>query len=148
MPIVSHSVARGSVLGVHRYSQTIDNVATGDVYIPLFGKFRIVSVVAVPLVDQSAFTGCTAQLFAPDGTTAVSDTLEIDVADGTQVSVPGAAPDNNLVDCENNPLVLTITNPGSDTLKFVVLVLYSTALSSDAGQYQDYIPNVSGQPIF
>jgi hypothetical protein len=147
MPIVSHSVARGSVLGVHRYSQTVDNAATGDVYIPLFGKFRIVAMAIVPLVDQSSFTGVTAELFAPDGTTSLTQAVEIDVAAGVQASSPGVAPDNNLVDCETEPLVLTVTNAGSDTLKFQVLVLYSTPLSSDAGQYVDYILNVNGAPI-
>jgi hypothetical protein len=148
MPIVSHSVARGSVLGVHRINQIVDNVATGDVYIPLFGKFRIIGIAFVPLVNQSGFAGVTAQLFAPDGTTALTADTAIDFNAGDQIGALGVAPDNNLVDCESAPLVLTITNPGSDTLKFVVLLSYSTALASDAGQYQDYILNVSGQPSF
>jgi hypothetical protein len=147
MPIVSHSVARGAVLGVQRLPLTVDNAATGDVYIPLFGKFRIVAMIIVPLLDQSSYTGVTAQLFAPDGTTAVTEALEIDVADGVQVTGGGVAPDNNLVDCEGGPLVLTVTNAGSDTLKFQVLILYSTPLSSDAGQYVDYIPNFNGVAI-
>jgi hypothetical protein len=148
MPIVSHSVARGAVLGVHRYSQTVDNVATGDVYIPLFGKFRIVVMIIVPLLDQSSFTGVTAQLFAPDGTTALTDDTAIDEVAGEQIGAGGTAPDNNLVDCEQAPLVLTVTNAGSDTLKFQVLILYSTPLSSDAGQYADYIPVINSTPVF
>jgi len=145
MPIVSHSVARGSVLGVHRISQTVNIAVAGDVYIPMFGKFRIVGMGIVPLVDQSTFTGTEVQLFAPDGTTALTDVIAIDVADGTQVSSLGL---ENLVDAEGSPLVLTITNPGPDTLSFQVIVMYSTALTSDSGQYQDYFLNINGAPIF
>lgn len=139
MPIVPHSVARGAVLGVQRLTQTVDNAATGNVYIPLLGKFRIVAVAIVPLLDQSSFTGVTAQLFAPDGTTALTDALAIDEVAGYQGDADGISPDNNIVDAQSDPLVLTVTNAGSDTLKFQVLVLYSNSLSSDAGQYTDYI---------
>jgi hypothetical protein len=138
MAIVPHSVARGAVLGVQRLTQTVNIAATGDVYIPLLGKFRIVAVAIVPLVDQSSFTGVTAQLFAPDGTTALTDALAIDEDAGYQVDGDAIAPDNNIVDAQSEPLILTVTNAGSDTLKFQILVLYSNSLSSDAGQYTDY----------
>lgn len=148
MPIVSHSVARGSVLGVQRILKTVSSDAGSvDTYIPLFGKFRIIGVAFVPLVDQSGFT-VSAQLFAPDGTTALTADTDIGFTAGDQIGALCIAPDNNLVDCESLPLVLTITNAAADTLSFEVLVMYSTALASDAGQYQDYLLNVSGQPIF
>jgi len=147
MPIVSHSVARGSVLGVQRLLETVDNTATGNVYIPIVGKFRIVAMSIVPLRDQSAATA-SCRLYAPDGTTALTASVDLSDVAGVQTTVQGTAPDNNLVDCETQPLVLTVTNAGAATLKFQVLILYSTSLSSDAGQYVDYIPAINSTPVF
>lgn len=150
MPIVSHSVQRGAVLGVHRLPFHVVNAATGDAFLPVVGKFRIAGVMIVPQVDQSAFTGCTARLFAPDGTTPITDALAVDVADGVQVSAAlSDLSNNNIVDAEQNPLVLTVTNPGNDPLDMQVIVLYSTSLTNDAGAYTDYVlGGQSGTPIF
>jgi len=150
MPIVSHSVQRGAVLGLHRLPFHVVNAATGDVFLPLCGKFRIAGVVIVPQVDQSSFAGCTAQLFAPDGTTPITDALAIDVADSAQVvAVLNDLSNNNIVDAVYSPLVLTITNPGSDPLDMQIVLLYSTSLTNDAGAYTDYVLVVpSDSPVF
>jgi len=145
MPVASHSIQRGAVVGVHRLPFHVVNAATGDAYLPILGKYRIVGVIIVPQVDQSSFTGCTAQLFAPDGTTALTAALEIDKAAGETIGAAGSAmSDNNIVDSTSAPLVLTVTNPGSDNLDMQVLLLYSTPLTNDAGAYTDYIPTVPG----
>ena len=150
MAIAPHNVQRGTVLGVHRLPFHVQNAATGDAFLPVFGKYRIVGVVIVPQVDQSAFTGCTAQLFAPDGTTPITSALAVDIAAG---SMAGAftvdLSNNNVVDAEADPLVLTITNPGSDTLDMQVLLLISEPLTADAGAYTDYVPvdPGNGQPV-
>lgn len=145
MPVASHSIQRGAVVGVHRLPYHVVNVATGDAFLPLFGKYRIVGVIVVPQVDQSSFTGCTVRLYAPDGTTPLTDALAVDVADGTTVTAMGTdLSDNNIVDATSDPLVLTVTNPGSDDLDMQVLLLYSQSLSNSAGAYTDYIPTVPG----
>ena len=150
MAIAPHNVQRGTVLGVHRLPFHVQNSATGDVYLPVLGKYRILSIAIVPQVDQSGFTGCTARLFAPDGTTPITSALAIDIAAG---AMSGAFPvdlsNNNSVDAETAPLVLTITNPGSDTLDMQVLLLISEPLTADAGAYTDYVPvdPANGQPV-
>lgn len=150
MPVVSHSIGRGMLVGVHTTHINVDNVATGDVYIPLFGVNRIVGVLIAAQVDQSSFTGCTAQLFQPNGTTPITDALDIELADGSTVGVVNEQlSNNNNVDGTTGPLVLTITNPGSDTLKMIVQLTFSQPLSQVSGQYVDTVP-VTGQgaPIF
>lgn len=150
MAIAPHNIQRGTVLGVHRLPFHVQNAATGDAFLPVFGKYRIVAIVIVPQVDQSAFTGCTAQLFAPDGTTAISSAIAIDVAEGMYVGeLPAQLSNNNIVDTTTGPFVLTITNPGSDTLDMQVLLLISEPLTADAGAYTDYVPvdQATGQPV-
>lgn len=150
MAIAPHNIQRGTVLGVHRLPFHVQNAATGDAFLPVFGKYRIVAVAIVPQVDQSAFAGCTAQLFAPDGTTAISPAIAIDVAEGTQVGeLAPRLSNNNIVDTTTGPLVLTITNPGSDPLDMQVLLLISEPLTADAGAYTDYVPAdpANGQPV-
>ena len=150
MAIAPHNVQRGTVLGVHRLPFHVQNVATGNVYLPIFGRYRIVGAVIVPQVDQSAFTGCTARLYATDGTTPITAAVAVDIADGAQAAVYlGGMTNNNDVNAESLPLVLTITNPGSDTLDMQIMLLLSEPLTADAGAYTDYVPAdpSNGQPI-
>lgn len=150
MPVVSHSIGRGMLVGVHSTHLVVDNVATGDVFIPMLGVNRIVAVLITAQVDQSSFTGCTAQLFQPDGTTPITDALNIELADGDTIGTAGdELSNNNSVDGSAGPLVLTITNPGSDTLKMIAQLTFSQPLSQVSGQYVDHVP-VTGQgaPIF
>ena len=137
MGIGTSNVKRGAVLGQQRFVQRVQNAATGTKRILLTGVNRIVAIQVMPNVNQSAFTGCTARLFAADGTTPLCEAIAIDEAVGfiAQSTTPTAAANQQEVLAGGSGLVLAITNPGSDTLDFDFAVIYSAPLINQVSGY-------------